>query len=56
MFIRRILLALFAIATLIPLAGCHCKKSCCGSSSLAPPPCSNCGGGVPQGYLPPPAP
>lgn len=55
MFTRRIFLALIAIATLIPLAGCHCKKSCCGSSSFAPPPppCNNCGGTVPQGFLPP---
>lgn len=58
MFTRRLLLALIALATLLPVSGCGCRKSCCNSSnSFAPPPGPCCDGrGTPQGYLPPPAP
>jgi hypothetical protein len=57
MFIRRLILAIIALSTLLPLSGCGCRKSCCGSSnSFAPPPGPCCDKGLPPGYLPPPAP
>lgn len=55
---RRILMALIAIASLLPLSGCGCRKSCssCNSSnSFAPPPTPPCcDKAVPPAYLPPP--
>jgi hypothetical protein len=51
---RRIFLALFACALLLPLAGCRHNR-CCGNQSYAPPPCNSCGtGAVPPGYVPAP--
>lgn len=56
MLTRRLMLAVFALATVLPLSGCGCRKnSCSNSSSLAPPPCCD-KGGPPAGFLPPPAP
>jgi hypothetical protein len=49
MFItRRLILVLIALATLLPLSGCGCRRNC-GSSSLAPPPGPCCDGGLPHG-------
>jgi hypothetical protein len=50
---RRFLLA-FALALLVPLAGCH-RKQCCGDSrSFAPPPqpCCNNPSPLPPGAIP----
>jgi hypothetical protein len=53
---RRFLLAVFAFALLLPLAGCH-RKQCCGdSSSFAPPPQPCCNNPLPPGVAPSPAP
>jgi hypothetical protein len=55
MLTKRFLLAAVAFLSMIPFAGCGCRKSCCSSSSsLAPPPGACCDKGVPPGYLPPP--
>jgi hypothetical protein len=53
MFIRRLVLAAVAAATLVPLAGCHCRRSCGSSGSFSPPPAPCCDKTVPSGFLPP---
>ncbi|WP_439630267.1 hypothetical protein [Gemmata sp.] len=57
MLTRRLILAVFALATVLPLSGCGCRKnSCSNSNSLAPPPGCCDKGGPPAGFLPPPGP
>lgn len=55
MLTKRLVLAVMALSTLLPLSGCGCRRnSCSNSSSFAPPPAPCCDKGVPPGYLPPP--
>lgn len=53
MYLKRLVLAVFAFSVLLPLSGCGCHRHCCGASrSYAPPPQACCDKGVPAGYLP----
>lgn len=57
MFTKRTLLAVFAFAVLIPLAGCRHNKCCSRDAvSYAPPPACCPAPGAPATFLPPPAP
>ncbi len=54
MFAKRLILALAALAVVLPLTGCRSNR-CCKSStvSAAPPCCPAPGGALPPGVLPP---
>jgi hypothetical protein len=53
--IRQLMLAAIAVATLLPAAGCGCRKNCCPSSSFAPPPAQCCDPNLPPaGFTPTP--
>ena len=57
MFTTRTLLALFAFAVLVPLAGCRHHKCCSRDAvSFAPPPACCPAPGAPATFLPPPGP
>ena len=52
MFTKRFLIAVFALALLLPLTGCNgCRRNCSNSSgSFAPPPAPCCIGSAQPGY------
>ena len=51
---KRLLLALFAFALMIPLSGCGCRRDC-NRQTYSPPPGPCCDkGAVPPPYLPTP--
>jgi hypothetical protein len=54
MIVKRLLLAAFGIALLLPLSGCGCHRRCCGDDtrSQAPPP-GCCNPPRAPGYVPP---
>lgn len=57
MFTKRLFLALFAFALMMPLSGCGCRRNaCCENRSFAPPPQPCCNKQLPPAYLPGPQP
>ena len=56
MLTKRFLLAVFALALMLPLTGCNgCRRNCNSRGSFAPPPAPCCNGQAPPvGYVPGP--
>jgi hypothetical protein len=53
MLTKRLLLAAFALALLIPAVGCHHKRCCTpATTSFAPPPAPCCDAPRPPAYIP----
>ncbi|HYH66225.1 MAG TPA: hypothetical protein VD866_16145 [Urbifossiella sp.] len=53
MFAKRLVLALAALAVMIPLTGCRNNRCCKSNSVSAAPSCCPAPGALPPGVLPP---